>query len=99
MSFGTSVLLLMLQKYPNGYPTLNILDVITTSVSSIFGINIMDANDPDYKTSARINLFVIFISGSLFFYFYGAFLTSALAVPSTQQPFNSPEGVLKTSYG
>ena len=66
--------------------------------SSIFGINITDVNDFDVKTSTRIVLFVTFLNGSVFFYFYGGFLTSVLAIPSEAVPFTTPEGLLKTNY-
>ena len=66
--------------------------------SSIFGVCIRDANDTNSKTSERLILLIVFISGSLFYYTYCAFLTSALAVPNEKLPFDSPEGILNTNY-
>ena len=67
------------------------------SFSSMFGISIHDA-DSNTNSSARISLFVIYICGSLFFYVYVGFLTSALAVPADYKPFRSPEELLQTDY-
>ena len=64
----------------------------------MFGIGIKDANDLNITKSARFTMFVIFICGNFFFYAYGAFLTSALAVPKLHIPFNSPEEILNTNY-
>ena len=64
----------------------------------MFGIGIKDANDLSTTKSARLTMFVVFICGSLFFYVYGAFLTSALAVPKIYTPFNTPEEILSTNY-
>ena len=61
-------------------------------------MTVRDANDIGTKTSARLTLFIIFICGSLFWYVYVGFLTSALAVPSEYKPFQSPEGLVKTNY-
>ena len=61
-------------------------------------MSINDANDPSNRDSMKILFFTIFICGSLIFYVYGGFLTSALAIPSDDKPFDSPEGILKTSY-
>ena len=62
------------------------------------GVNVIDGNASDIKTSTRIVLFTIKISGSLLFYFYGGFLTSALVIPSEAKPFTTPDGILKTNY-
>ena len=66
--------------------------------SSIFGVCIRDANDINSKTSEKMVLLVVFISGSLFYYTYCGFLTSSLAVPNEKLPFDSPEGLLNTNY-
>ena len=66
--------------------------------SSIFGLCIRDANDINSKTSEKLVLLVVFISGSLFYYTYCGFLTSSLAVPNEKLPFDSPEGLLNTNY-
>jgi hypothetical protein len=80
------------------WTTIGLLEAFTISFSSIFGMTVRDANDIGTKTSARLTLFVIFICGSLFWYVYVGFLTSALAVPSEYKPFQSPEGLAKTNY-
>ena len=80
------------------WTTIGLLEAFTISVSSIFGMTVRDANDIGTKTSARLTLFIIFICGSLFWYVYVGFLTSALAVPSEYKPFQSPEGLVKTNY-
>ena len=66
--------------------------------SSLFGLGIKDANDTAGNASERLTLLIIFICGSVFFYTYCGFLTSSLAIPNDKMPFNSPEGILKTSY-
>ena len=66
--------------------------------SSIFGVCIRDANDTISKTSEKLVLLVVFISGSLFYYTYCGFLTSSLAVPNEKLPFDSPEELLNTNY-
>ena len=68
------------------------------STFSIIGLGISDANDLNTTKSAKLTMFLISISGSLFFYYYGGFLTSFLAVPTIYKPFNSPEGILNTNY-
>lgn len=98
LSLGTSVLIWNLYRYHTEYLTLNIYGSFAISFGSIFGITIRDANELGIKISTRLCLFVIFICGSLFVYFYTGFLTSALAVPSKFAPFNSPEGILQTEY-
>ena len=98
LSLGTSFCLWTFHKYPKGLTTANFLETITISSSSIFGIGFKDANDLNITKSARFTMFVIFICGSFFFYAYGAFLTSALAVPKLHIPFNTPEEILNTNY-
>ena len=88
----------MFCRYPNQSNKLSFLEAITISTSAIFAVTIKDANDLSTKASGRLVLFVIFICGSLFFYVYGGSLTSVLAIPSEYKPFDSPEGILKTSY-
>ena len=68
------------------------------STASVFGIGLLDANDPSSTKSARFSLFVIFICTSIIFYVYGGFLTSILAIPTEYKPFNNPEDLLKTTY-
>ena len=88
----------LLHKYPKkGSTDLDFLESITISFSSIFGISVHEDNDSS-NSSARMSLFVVYICGSLFFYVYVGFLTSALAIPGEYKPFQSPEELLKTSY-
>ena len=68
------------------------------STSTVFGITIIDANNTDLKFSSRLVLFIFFVGGSTLFYGYQAFLTSALAIPNEDLPFNSPEGLLNTDF-
>ena len=74
------------------------IEALSIVSSSIFGLCIRDANDTNSKTSERLILFVVFISGSLFYYTYCGFLTSSLAVPNENFPFGSPEEILNTNY-
>ena len=80
------------------YQNFIFFESITISIFSIFGLSTYDAENSESKFSARLSLFVIFICGSVYFYVYNAFLTSALAIPSEYKPFQSPEELLQTSY-
>ena len=77
---------------------MHFIEAFSIVSSSIFGLCIRDANDTNSKTSERFVLFVVFISGSLFYYTYCGFLTSSLAVPNENLPFGSPEEILNTNY-
>ena len=88
----------LFHNYPNSDEKLNIFETFCIAISAIFGMSIKDANDENSSTCGRLSLFTVFICGSLFFYTYGGFLTSSLAVPNEKFPFNSPEGILKTNY-
>ena len=59
---------------------------------------IWDAHEFNSRDSGRCTLFIVFISGSVFFYIYGGFLTSSLAIPNENLPFKSPKELLKTNY-
>ena len=96
--FGTSLCLWIFHTYPKGFTTISALTTVTITTSSIIGLGIRDANDLSITKSARLTMFVVLICGSVFFYVYGAFLTSALAVPKMYTPFNSPEEILHTNY-
>ena len=99
LSVSASITLWLFHIYlPNGQDKFSLLYAFCITFSSIFGLGIKDANDVNLSSSARLSLFTVFLSGSLFFYTYGAFLTSSLAVPNEQFPFNSPEGILNTKY-
>ena len=97
-SFVTSMVLWIFHRFPKGYSSLSFLESIAISTSSIFGFGFTDANDVKATNSTRITMFVTFICGILFFYVYGSFLTSSLAVPTDYKPFNSPEEILNTNY-
>ena len=102
LSIGSSMFLWLFQLQSNGFIISKFFEAFTTSLSSMFGfqigVNVIDGNASDIKTSTRIVLFTIKISGSLLFYFYGGFLTSALVIPSEAKPFTTPDGILKTNY-
>ena len=97
MSVGSATVIWIFHKYPKGSTKLDFLESIAISFSSICGVSIHDS-DLDANSSARISLFVVYICGSLFFYVYVGFLTSALAVPADYKPFESPEELLQTEY-
>ena len=91
-------MLWVFHKYPKGSKKIDPLEALTISIAPVFGIMLRDANDSETNTSARFYLFVTYICGSIYFYVYGGYLTSALAVPSKSNPFGSPEELLKTNY-
>ena len=91
-------MLLVFHRYPKGSKKINPLEALTLSIAPVLGITLQDANDSEINTSARFYLFVIYICGSIYFYIYGGYLTSALAIPSQSNPFGSPEELLKTNY-
>ena len=91
-------MLWIFHKYPKGSKTIGVLESFINSAASIFGMDVLDANDPNTTKSARLGLFVIYICTSIIFYVYGGFLTSILAVPTDSNPFNSPDNLLKTNY-
>ena len=95
---GISTALWITHNFSKNQKEMNYIEAFCIVSSSIFGMGIRDANDPNSKTSERLTLLVIFISGSLFYYTYCAFLTSSLAVPNENLPFDSPEGILNTNY-
>ena len=68
------------------------------SFGAMFGITVIDANEPNYSRSKKVLLYTIFLSGTTVFCAYQAELTSALAVPSNKLPFRSPEDLLQTDY-
>ena len=61
-------------------------------------MGIWDANEFQSNESGRLTLLIVFTSGSIFFYTYGGFLTSSLAVPVGNVPFSSPEELVTTNY-
>ena len=97
-SVGTSVFLWMLDRIKKGSTTLNFLDSISFSTSSIIGLGKKIGIDVESKNSVRLTVFVILICGTPFLYVYRSFLTSSLAVPAFYKPFNSPEDILSTNY-
>ena len=97
-SIGISTVLWISHNFARNWKVINYIEAFCIVSSSIFGFCIRDANDTNSKTSERLILLIVFISGSLFYYTYCAFLTSALAVPNEKLPFDSPEGILDTNY-
>ena len=97
-SIGISIALWISHNFSRHWKKIDYLEAFCIVSSSIFGFCIRDANDTNSKTSERLILLIVFISGSLFYYTYCAFLTSALAVPNEKLPFDSPEGLLNTNY-
>ena len=70
--------------------------VVSVSLLAIIGMSFDDNSFA--KKRSKFILWIIFLSGSLFFYSYQAYLTSALALPSKSIPFETPEGLLKTDF-
>ena len=91
-------MLWLIHRYPKGSETISILEAFINSTATIFGMNILDGNNPSISTSARLSLFVLFICTSPIFYTYGGYLTSILAIPTEYRPFNNPEELLETNY-
>ena len=98
LSIGMSTVIWICHNCSKSQKEMNYIEAFCIVSSSIFGICIRDANDTNSKTSERLMLLVVFISGSLFYYTYCGFLTSSLAVPNEKVPFDSPEGILNTKY-
>ena len=97
-SIGISIVLWISHNFSRNWEKIDYLEAFCIASSSIFGFCIRDANDTNSKTSERLILLIVFISGSLFYYTYCAFLTSSLAVQNEKIPFDSPEGILNTNY-
>ena len=97
-SIGISIVLWISHNFSRIWEKIYYLEAFCIVSSSIFGFCIRDANDTNSKTSERLILLIVFISGSLFYYTYCAFLTSSLAVQNEKIPFDSPEGILNTNY-
>ena len=77
---------------------MNIVEAFAIATAPIFGIALYDANNPETRASARLTLSVVFLCSSIYFYTYGGFLTSSLAIPIENLPFYSPEDIFQTSY-
>ena len=97
-SIGISTVFWISHNLSRSWEEFSYIETFCIVSSSIFGMCIRDANDTNSKTSERLMLLIVFISGSLFYYTYCAFLTSSLAVPNEKLPFDSPEGILNTNY-
>ena len=82
----------------HGTSILTMFKAFGISFGAMFGITIIDANEPNYSRSKKVLLYTIFLSGTTVFCAYQAELTSALAVPSNKLPFRSPEDLLQTDY-
>ena len=98
LSIGISTWLYLNHNISKIQEKMSSIEAFCIVSSSIFGVCIRDANDTNSKTSEKLVLLVVFISGSLFYYTYCGFLTSSLAVPNEKLPFDSPEGLLNTNY-
>ena len=83
-------------RYSKGFSELGFLETITISISSIFGMSTYDSDVSN--VSAKLSVFIVCLCGSMFFYVYTGFLTSALAIPGDHKPFESPQELLQTSY-
>ena len=77
---------------------MNIIEGLCIASSSIFGMAILNPDELNSNYSGRLVMFNVFLSGSVFFYTYNAFLMSSLAAKSENIPFNSPEALLRTNY-
>ena len=93
-----STALWVFHGYQRKEKALSKIEAFCISASSIFGMGIWDANEFQSNESGRLTLLIVFISGSIFFYTYGGFLTSSLAVPMEYIPFSSPHEILSTNY-
>ena len=98
LSIVISTALWISHSFSKNWKERNYIEAFCIVCSSMFGMGIWNANETNSKTSERLMLLAIFISGSLFYYTYCAFLTSSLAVPNEALPFDSPEGILNTKY-
>ena len=98
LSIVISTALWISHSFSKNWKERNYIEAFCIVCSSIFGMGIWNANDTNSKTSEKLVLLVVFISGSLFYYTYCGFLTSSLAVPNEKLPFDSPEGLLNTNY-
>ena len=91
-------MLWVFHRYPHGSKTIDPLEALAVSVAPVFGIMLPNSNHSEINASARIYLFVTYLCGSIYFYTYGGYLTSVLAIPSESNPFGSPEELHKTNY-
>ena len=93
-----SIALWFFHQHRNDGTSLSIIESFCITSSSIFGMVIWDAHDFNSNDSGRLTLFNVLLCGSVFFYIYSGFLTSSLAIPNENFPFNSPEELLGTNY-
>ena len=77
---------------------LSFLGALWISFASVFGITVIDAHQFKRNISKRMLLSLFFLMGNIMYYAYQAKLTSTLAVPIFNLPFQSPEELLKTDY-
>ena len=71
---------------------------LMTAFLAFFGVNVLNVHSIKYSIAKKILLSNMFLCGLTIFYGYQAQLTSALAFPDEQLPFDSPESLLKTNY-
>ena len=93
-----SVTIWLLFKLPFGTTNIEMIDCIWLTAGSLFGISTRDFDTGSLRDSVRLMLFTTFLTGSGFYYGYLGFITSSLAIPSENLPFNSPQQLLKTHY-
>ena len=97
-ALAASIILWIFLRCPKTSTKSDLLECIAISTLSLFRYRIKDANDTKAANSVRITVFVVFVFGSLFYYFYLSSLRSSLAVPKMYKPFTSPEEILFTNY-
>ena len=76
-----------------------ILKYFCSYVASYFGINLFNSTGSYGKLNGfRTIVFVSLLSGSVIWISYRGILTSALAVPKDNLPFDSLESLLETNF-
>ena len=93
-----SFTLWLFHSYQNDNTVISITEGFCIASSSIFGMVIWNANEFNSNDSGRMTLLNVLLIGSVFFYIYSGFLTSSLAIPNENFPFNSPEELIGTNY-
>ena len=78
--------------------SLNCIQDFWNYFSSFFGIDHIDDNNKSDYNGFKIISFICLIMGSIVWISYGAFLTSALAVPLQKLPFNDLETLILSDF-
>ena len=97
-TFIVSIALWLFHSFQSEPKNLSLIEAVCIASSSIFGMVIWNAHEFNSNESGRLTLFTVFLTGSLFYYTYVGFLTSSLAVPNENIPFQSPEEIPNTNY-